>query len=39
MIDSSALTSSALKNEVANDDEPTFRCLYCSQKKVRLQGR
>jgi hypothetical protein len=39
MIDLTPPTSSALKKTDSKDTEPSFLCLYCGQKKVRLQGR
>lgn len=33
------MNDSATPSTDFNDKEPTFLCLYCDQKKVRLQGR
>jgi hypothetical protein len=33
------MNNSATPSIDVDDKEPIFLCLYCNQKKVRLQGR
>ena len=32
-------TTSSTQDADISDNEPRFYCIYCAQKKVRLQGR
>jgi hypothetical protein len=36
---SSTTSSSSTQDADISDNEPSFYCIYCAQKKVRLQGR